>query len=341
MKLRSVLVLGLSVGLCGVVFGADPQPPAKPAEKKKEMPTYLTPEEAGPDFKIQGEYGAAEAGKAKFGVQVIALADDKFRAVVYPGGLPGAGWSGDKATKVEIDGKRLGDKVAFEGKDWKGEIGADGSAIKLTGQNGEAVELAKVVRQSPTMGAKPPEGAKVLYASPDDVQKWNNGHADARGLLAAGAVSKDKFKDFTLHAEFLLPFRPMARGQERGNSGVYLQDRYECQVLDSFGLKGENNECAGFYQQFAPSVNMCLPPLQWQTYDIEFTAAKFDEAGNKTAKATATVRHNGVVVQDHVEFAKPTPGGGLSGKDTAAPGPIQLQGHGNPVFYRNIWIVEK
>src|SRR3954469_23881274 len=132
MKLSNVLALGLSLGMTCSAFA--PPPPKPAAEKKKEMPTFLTVEEAGPDYKIQGEYGAAEAGKAKFGVQVIALADDKFRAVVYPGGLPGAGWSGDKATKVEIDGKRLGDKVAFEGKDWKGEIGADGSAIKLTGQ---------------------------------------------------------------------------------------------------------------------------------------------------------------------------------------------------------------
>src|SRR3954467_9124527 len=150
MTLRTLLALGLSLGICGSVFAADPKPPAAAApEKKKELPTYLTVEEAGPDFKVQGEYGEAEAGKAKFGVQVIALADDKFRAVVYPGGLPGAGWSGDKATKVEIDGKRTGDKVEFEGKGWKGEIGADGSAIKLTGQNGEASELAKVMRQSP------------------------------------------------------------------------------------------------------------------------------------------------------------------------------------------------
>jgi hypothetical protein len=341
MTLRTtVLAVGLSVGICGSVWAADAKPAAAP-EKKKEMPTFLTVEDAGPDYKVQGEYGEAEAGKAKFGVQVIALSDDKFRAVVYPGGLPGAGWSGDKQTKVEIDGKRAGDKVEFDGIGWKAEIGADGSSIKLIGGNGETVTLNKVMRQSPTMGAKAPAGAKVLYGASEDVKNWNNAHADGRGLLAAGCVSKEKFKDFTLHAEFLLPYRPAARGQERGNSGVYLQDRYECQVLDSFGLKGENNECGGFYQQFAPSVNMCLPPLEWQTYDIDFTAAKFDETGKKTAKATATVRHNGVVIQDHIELAKPTPGGGLTGKDNADPGPIQLQGHGNPVFYRNIWIQEK
>jgi len=333
MKLGIALALGLSLGVCGWVSAAD-----KPA--KKEMPTFLTPEEAGPDYKIQGEYGEAEAGKAKLGVQVIALSDDKFRAVVYPGGLPGAGWDGNKKDKVEIDGKRAGDKVTFDGHGWKGEI-ADGSSIKLTDDKGAEVALNKVMRQSPTLGAKAPEGAKVLYGGAEDVKNWNNGHADSRGLWAAGCSSKEKFKDFTLHVEFLLPFRPAARGQERGNSGVYMQDRYECQVLDSFGLKGENNECGGFYQQFAPSVNMCYPALEWQTYDIDFTAAKFDGSGQKTAKATATVRQNGVVIQDHVELAHPTPGGGLSGKDNADPGPIQLQGHGNPVFYRNIWIVEK
>ena len=337
MTLRTtVLAVGLSVGICGSVWAADAKPAAAP-EKKKEMPTFLTVEEAGPDYKIQGEYGEAEAGKAKFGVQMIALSDDKFRAVVYPGGLPGAGWSGDKQTKTEIDGKRAGDKVEFDGKGWKAEIGADGSSIKLTSNNGETVTLNKVMRQSPTMGAKPPAGAKVLYGGPEDAKNWNNGHADARGFLASGPTSKDKFQNYTLHAEFLLPFKPAARGQERANSGVYMQNRYEVQVLDSFGLKGENNECAGIYSKTAPSVNMCYPPLEWQTYDIDFEAAKF-EGGKKVKNAVITVKHNGVVVQDKVEIAGPTGGGK---PETPEGGEIQLQGHGNPVFYRNVWIVEK
>lgn len=335
MKLKNVLALGLSLGMCGWVAAVDCSAADAPA-KKAENKTFLTVEEAGPDFKIQGEYGDAEAGKAKFGVQVIALANDEFRAVIFPGGLPGAGWDGNKKDKVEINTKRAGDKVTFDGKGFNAVI-ADGSSIVLKPEGGDAITLNKIERKSPTLGAKAPDGAKILYGGPEDANKWNNGHVDARGLMASGATSKDKFQNYTIHAEFLLPFKPSGRGQDRANSGVYMQNRYEVQVLDSFGLKGENNECGGIYSKTAPTVNMCYPPLQWQTYDIDFQAAKF-EGNKKTANAVITVKQNGVMIHDKVEIAGPTGGGK---PETPEGGEIQLQGHGNPVFYRNVWIVEK
>ena len=187
------------------------------------------------------------------------------------------------------------------------------------------------------MGAKPPAGAKVLFDG-SNADAWIGGHMDERNLLAAGSSTKAKFSNFTLHAEFYLPFKPAGRGQDRGNSGVYLQDRYEVQVLDSFGLKGENNECGGIYTKARPAVNMCFPPLTWQTYDIDYEMAKFDDAGKKIKNAVATVKHNGVLIHDHQEISGPTGGGK---PEAPTPGAIQIQGHGNPVFYRNIWIVEK
>jgi hypothetical protein len=159
------------------------------------------------------------------------------------------------------------------------------------------------------------------------------------GLLMQGATSHQKLMDHQLHLEFCLPYMPEARGQGRGNSGLYVCGRYEIQMLDSFGLDGKSNECGGLYKASEPLVNMCLPPLSWQTYDVDFTAPKFDADGRKVANARITVKHNGVVIHDNVELPGPTPGG--KGGAESEPGPVFLQDHGNPVRYRNIWAVPK
>ena len=126
------------------------------------------------------------------------------------------------------------------------------------------------------------------------------------------------------------------RGQARGNSGVYIQQRYEVQILDSFGLEGVENECGGLYTQTRPDLNMCLPPLAWQTYDIWFTPPQFDDDGKKTANARITALHNGYLIHHHREITAKTGGGKAEGPQ---PLPINLQDHGNPVMFRNIWIV--
>ena len=128
---------------------------------------------------------------------------------------------------------------------------------------------------------------------------------------------------------------PYARGQARANSGVYIQRRYEVQILDSFGLKGVHNECGGLYRQQEPDVNMCFPPLSWQTYDIEFTAAQWNAAGEKTANARLTVLHNGEPIHRNRELRNKTGAGKPEGPE---PLPIYLQDHGNPVQFRNVWL---
>lgn len=295
----------------------------------------LTVVEAGPDFALQGEYTGTidEDGKEiKLGIQVIALGGGKFRAVAHAGGLPGDGWNGEKKVEAEAtakEGEIVFANPAGEGivKDGKFEIRIGGEVVGT---------LEKVVRKSPTLGAKPPEGAVVLYGGPDDAEKWEGGKADENGLLQQGAKSKETFAGpLTLHLEFQLSFKPAARGQGRANSGCYVQGRHEVQILDSFGLAGKNNEAGGIYEVSDPSVNMCFPPLSWQTYDIDFTPATFED-GKKTANARMTVRHNGVVVQDDVEVPKATRAAPV--KEGPGPGPIYLQNHGNQIRFRNVWV---
>jgi len=323
MKLiASVAIVTFAISVS--IRAADADKPAKP-----KPPTYLTVETAGPDYAVQGEY-LNDWG----GAQVIALGNEKFRLVTYKGGLPGAGW--DKETKSEVDGKREGAKIAFAGEnEFRAEV-ADGK-ITIHVASGGPYTMEKTSRTSPTLGAKPPAGAIVLLDG-RNADEWNNGHLDDRGLLAAGTKTKRTFQNFSMHVEFLLPFKPLGRGQDRGNSGIYIQDRYEVQVLDSFGLKGEDNECGGIYTKARPAVNMCFPPLVWQTYDIDFEAATFDADGKKTKSALVTVKHNGVPIHEKFELTGQTGGGK---KEGSSAGSIQLQGHGNPVFYSNIWVVEK
>ncbi len=332
--LRTILLSMLAVGIFPLMAVAADAPKAGHAskEKKDQHPLWLDPAEAGPDYAAQGEYAGELGGKEKIGVQVIALGDGNFSAVFHAGGLPGNGWNGKP--RVAIPGKREGDKVAFTGPGYSAAI-ANGV---LSGKTDSAqFELKKVERVSPAEGAKPPAGAIVLFDG-TNADAFVEGKVDGRHLLQWGTKTKQKFQNFSLHIEFLLPFKPFGVGQDRGNSGVYIQDRYEIQVLDTFGHSEEFNGCAAAYRQTAPKVNMCYPPLRWQTYDIDFTAPKWDADGKKTANAHVTVHHNGVVVQDNTELPTKTGAGQKEGPEA---GPIQLQGHNNPVFFRNIWILEK
>ncbi len=287
----------------------------KPAAKK----TVATdPKDAGIDFLVQGEY---EGGKVA--AQVFALGDGKFDVYFLHGGLAGAGWDGKTRMKASAALEPGKTSAAIKGAGFTGTITVgDKTTLQAQSEKDGTFTLTRVVRKSPTLGAKPPEGARVLFDG-TNVNEWKTGKI-VDGLLGVPANTKDNLKIAKLHVEFVTPFMPYARGQGRGNSGVYIFGR-EIQVLDSFALEGKNNECGAIYSQRAPLVNMCYPPLSWQTYDVDF---KTGEADPKTKKATTliTVYHNGVKVHDNIPWG--------------SSGGINLQNHGNPVFYRNIWLIE-
>lgn len=324
-----ILVLGLNVPISGQDKDKKPEKEKekKKAEPKKQPNVFTDIATAPIDYKIQGEYVASEETKAGKAAQVVARGNGKFDVYLLEGGLPGAGWN-VKSKKLKIEAKLDGEKniAVFAGAGLKGVIDPAKGTLVAELEPTKSFTFTRVERTSPTIGAKPPEGAIILFDG-KNASEWNPGKMVGE-LLSVPNTSKKSFTNFKLHIEFRTPFQPTAGGQGRGNSGVYLAGR-EVQVLDSFGLKGENNECGGLYGYRAPDVNMCFPPLVWQTYDIEHRPGKIDPETKKQGSPTITVRHNGVLVHDNYEL-----------KGASSKGNINLQDHGNPVVYRNAWLVE-
>ena len=310
--------------------------------------------------------------------QVVALGKDRYHATLLP--------EFDKRTTTiaNLEGLREGDAIRFfgwgdvscyRGPDWEGKIENGKFTGSVPAREGGTFELRKVVRIPPTLGARPPAGAVVLFdgtnydqwhgyvrvsAAKKAGEKKNAGDKKAAGekagsaarspakaaaakaaaripgpvkwVIADGAmravpgsgsvVTRNKFNFFKLHLEFRTPFMPEAREQARGNSGVKLHN-LEIQVLDTYGLVGRSKECGGIYGRVDPSVNMCAPPQQWQTFDVTVQPAGSD------GKARLTVLQNGVAIHEGLEIGA-----------IAQPTTIELQDHSNPVEYRNVWLVE-
>jgi len=304
----------------------------------------------------QGNFKASDGAESPLAAQVIALGRGKYQANLLTAFDKGI------APTAVLQGQLEGATVRFAEQDtkWKGAIEGNEFTGSSQGPKPGSFVMHKVFRPSPRLGVKPAAGAIVLFDG-KNLDQWEAAVADEgvwvhrlsvpverQWKLVNGAmevtprggslITKRKFNDVKLHLEFRTPFMPEARGQRRGNSGVFLQGRYEVQVLDSYGLKPAHDECGGIYSIEPPILNMCTPPRQWQSYDITFRAPRFNSTGEKTEDARLTVLLNGVKVQDNTKAPKPAPA--ALNRNVTEPAGIMLQHHGNPAQFRNIWLVE-
>ncbi len=258
-------------------------------------------------------------------------------------------FTGDKTVSIYVNGDKVKQTVLPSTVTWKEwatkneklnlRAGANTVEYRVDGEDTGHVNLDLISVREP--------GERITLFGGGDLSEWlhTDGRSPSWKRVDGGAMevaggdlrTKQAFGDYRMHVEFKVPqLPPDVTGQDRGNSGVYMQERYEIQVLDSFGDPTlDNNEAGAIYLQKPPDVNAATEPETWQSYDIEFRAARYDDAGNKVADARVTVVWNGVTVHDDVAITGPTGGSIPEGPFTGA---IRLQDHGNPVQYRNIWL---
>jgi hypothetical protein len=318
------------------LLGAD-TPPAAPVNsgRKVENPVNFIPAQADP---LMGDW----QGKGGVVAQVFPTTEGKYQANLL------TAFDTESNVVAVLQGVSSSNVIAFSGDGWAGTI----RNSHFTGSKGDKnFDLQHIQRVSPTEGAKPPKGAIVLFDGHNlDAwakkagKDWLKEDGPAKWKLVDGAVeivpgsdciiTHKKFGDCHVHVEFRTLGLP-------SNSGVFLQDRYEVNINETYGrLDGTpNGGLDNCTDKVVPRVRPCFPPLAWQTYDIDFTAPRFDASGKKIASARATVLLNGVKIYDHQELDLPH--GAASRLGEAATGPLMLQDHGMPLQFRNLWLLEK
>ncbi len=304
------------------------------------------------EAEVQGWYegkGKDQSGEFRIEARVVAQGEGNYKVLVR------AMQEGDKGENAEFTGKTTGETVEFQGQvdgaEWKGRL-AEG-VIKGDSNQAGTFEARRVEKKSPATGKKAPEGAVVLLDGKhfeemvrSNGAEWDLGEVGKDGSIQVpkgGMKSKHEFENsFNLHVEFQNPLQPKEHSQGRGNSGVYLPNGDEIQVLDSFGEATYVGGCCGGLYRYKDPDSMetieslannpenkypltSFPPLTWQTYDIEYRVEKKD--GQYSGKPRVTVFHNGIKIHDNAEL-----------KNEARKGSFQFQDHGNAVRYRNIWV---
>jgi hypothetical protein len=296
---------------------------------------FITASADAPMGDWQGEKGGIAA-------QVYPVGDGRYQANLL------SAFDTEKNVIAVLHGSAAGGVVSFEGDGWTGAIKNSRFA---GGKEGKQFDLKHITRASPTVGAKPPAGAIVLFDGQNldawakkKGKEWLAEDGPAKWKLVEGGVMEvvpdsdciithQKFGDCHVHVEFRTLGAP-------SNSGVFLQDRYEVNINETYGHttgtpNGGFDNCT---DKAEPSVRPCFPPLGWQTFDIDFHAPRFDANGKKVGNATASVAFNGVKIYDNQSLDLPH--GAAARLGEAPSGPLMLQEHGMPVQFRNIWLVE-
>ncbi len=306
---------------------------------------FIDKEEARsfPGFQYQGEYTGEitfnETNRQTASLQVAVHGENQFKALFIANALPGHTYQTiDEDEMYELEGAVENGNLILSGDHPLSFRYDDGSFTAINDENEVFGQLEYTERMSPANGMYPPENAIILFDG-SNLDHWDeNTRMTEDGLLIQGATTAEEYGDMRLHLEAKIGFMPKSTTQGRANSGVYIQNRYEVQILDSFALPPQIFGNASLYNEYAPRINTSLPPLAWQAYDIFFRAPRFDDAGNKTENARFTVYLNGILVHDDIELESGTGVGGQ--REEVAAAPLYLQDHTGPVRFRNVWLVE-
>lgn len=297
-----------------------------------------------PGTDLQGEFeGRAllpgRADSIDVGLQLALYGPERVRGSFYKGGLPGAEAHGMRPPeRVGVGGVRVDERLelAPEGEGYS-LLYLQSHVTVLDEEKNYLGHLDRVQRESATLGLEPDDGARTLFTGQEsDLENWQDGAIMSESGLHSGAMTRQEFGDIRLHAEVWLSWMPCASEQRRTNSGLYIQNRYEVQVMDSFGLEPMLNGSGSLYREVMPALNMSLPPLRWQTYDVWFRAPRFNDAGEKVEPVRVSVWYNGVrVIDDEVLEGGTGRGGQLEEVPMA---PLLLQEHPGSVRFRNVWV---
>ncbi len=322
--MRTVLALVLAAGLAVACAQAE---------------SYITPDEVPEDSYVwlQGEY-LGTVGEDRIGAQVVDWGGGSYELIVYEDGLPGEGWDPESGDERGIQAELDNDSVTFSRDGYTAEVSLDGTLTVRDRDGAVLGVLERVIRQSPTLSQEAPEEATVLFDG-TDLDMWRDGaEMTEDGLLGQGARTAEDYGDLFIHVEYMLPY--WERGESQANSGIYIQNRYEVQMLESFGRELANHLDGSLYNVKAPEFLATLPPLQWQTLDILFRAPRFDEDGNKTENVRISVYQNGALIHDEVELEGGTGAGGSREPREIEADHFWLQDHTGEVRFQNVWIVE-